>query len=271
MDADGDFVVVWLSYFQDGSGYGVYAQRDNPRGPRSAVSSGSILTRPAIKQPRVAMDAAGDFVVAWASIGQDGSGYGVYAQRYNAAGVAQGGEFRVNTYTTDNQSEPRDGDGRGRRFRRRLARVASDGGSSASTPSATVPQGVPQGDRVPRQHLHDQPQPVPPAVAMDADGEFRRRLARATTRTAAATASMPSGTTPPACPRAASSGSTPTPPATRHPRRWRWTRTAISSSPGRAPARTAVNNGIYAQRYNAAGHPAGRRVPRQHLHHRPPD
>jgi hypothetical protein len=32
--------------------------------------------------PAVGMDAAGDFVVAWSSYGQDGSGYGVYAQRY---------------------------------------------------------------------------------------------------------------------------------------------------------------------------------------------
>ena len=50
------------------------------------------------------MDADGDFVVAWQSAGQDGCSYGVYAQRFNAAGVAQGSEFQVNTYTTDNQA-----------------------------------------------------------------------------------------------------------------------------------------------------------------------
>src|SRR5437867_2874010 len=34
----------------------------------------------------VATDAAGDFVVTWSSFGQTGdSGWGVYAQRYNAA------------------------------------------------------------------------------------------------------------------------------------------------------------------------------------------
>jgi hypothetical protein len=33
------------------------------------------------------MDAAGNFVVTWSSYGQDGSGSGIYAQRYNAAGV----------------------------------------------------------------------------------------------------------------------------------------------------------------------------------------
>ena len=54
----------------------------------------------------VGMDADGDFVVAWHSYGQDGSSRGVYAQRYNAAGVAQASEFRVNTYTTGGQNYP---------------------------------------------------------------------------------------------------------------------------------------------------------------------
>ena len=60
--------------------------------------------------PSVAMDADGDFVVAWHSgnfgSGQDGSLYGIYAQRYNAAGVAQGSEFQVNTHTTERQAFP---------------------------------------------------------------------------------------------------------------------------------------------------------------------
>jgi hypothetical protein len=52
----------------------------------------------------IAMDADGDFVVTWSSNGQDAIlSYGVYAQRYNAAGVKQGGEFRVNTTTTGTQ------------------------------------------------------------------------------------------------------------------------------------------------------------------------
>ena len=48
----------------------------------------------------VASDPAGDTVIVWQSPDQDGSGFGVYAQRYNAAGVVLGSEFRVNTYTT---------------------------------------------------------------------------------------------------------------------------------------------------------------------------
>ena len=43
--------------------------------------------------------AGGGFVVTWTSDGQDGSGYGIYGQRYAADGTAVGSEFRVNTFT----------------------------------------------------------------------------------------------------------------------------------------------------------------------------
>src|SRR2546423_1494815 len=55
---------------------------------------------------KAAFDAAGDFVVVWQSSGQDGDGYGIYAQRYSSAGVPQGGEFRANTSTTGHQAGP---------------------------------------------------------------------------------------------------------------------------------------------------------------------
>ena len=116
MDADGDFVVVWQSNAQEGlaSGYGVYGKRYNSSG----VAQGTeflvnTFTSGAQRSASVAMDRDGDFVVVWQS--QDGGGDGIYGQRYNATGVAQGGEFRVNTYTTGAQSAPsvamdRDGD-----------------------------------------------------------------------------------------------------------------------------------------------------------------
>src|SRR5262249_52197547 len=56
--------------------------------------------------PSVATDQAGDFVVAWESYLQDGGLNGVYAQRFNSLGAPQGGEFRVNAYTTGNQIQP---------------------------------------------------------------------------------------------------------------------------------------------------------------------
>ena len=47
--------------------------------------------------------AGGGFVVTWTSYNQDGSSYGVYAQRYNADGSAAGTEFRINESTAGGQ------------------------------------------------------------------------------------------------------------------------------------------------------------------------
>ena len=46
----------------------------------------------------------GDFVVVWESF--DGSEFGVFARRFNSSGVAQAGQFQINTYTTSNQYRP---------------------------------------------------------------------------------------------------------------------------------------------------------------------
>ena len=43
----------------------------------------------------VAMDQNGDFVITWQSFDQDGDGWGVYAQRYNPAGIPLGGRHEV--------------------------------------------------------------------------------------------------------------------------------------------------------------------------------
>ncbi|MCA9234117.1 MAG: hypothetical protein KDA44_01505 [Planctomycetales bacterium] len=55
--------------------------------------------------PAVAADAAGNFVVAWAGRGA-GDKQGVFFQRYDAAGVAQGGETLVNETTGGAQFDP---------------------------------------------------------------------------------------------------------------------------------------------------------------------
>ena len=89
MDANGDFVVVWESDRQDGNTLGVFGQRFNAAGDKAGGEFRvNKYTLDKQSSPAVAMDAAGDFVVAWQSLGQDGSGYGVYSKRYNAAGVA---------------------------------------------------------------------------------------------------------------------------------------------------------------------------------------
>ncbi len=107
VDGQGDFIITWASSNQDGSSWGVYAQRYDPSGnPMGGEFRVNTFTPGAQQNPVVAADAAGDFVIAWASQNEDGSGWGVYAQRYNAAGNAVGGEFRVNTFTPGDQTNP---------------------------------------------------------------------------------------------------------------------------------------------------------------------
>src|SRR3954471_24992984 len=48
----------------------------------------------------VAMDANGNFVCTWFADSSAGAQSGIYAQRYNAAGAAQGGPIKVGTSTT---------------------------------------------------------------------------------------------------------------------------------------------------------------------------
>jgi hypothetical protein len=105
-DASGNFVVVWASDGQDGSGYGVFGQRyassGAPQGPEFRVNTYTTIAQ---RNPWVAADSAGNFVVVWHSAQQDGSTYGVFGQRFANSGVPQGLEFRVNTHTTGSQDQ----------------------------------------------------------------------------------------------------------------------------------------------------------------------
>ncbi|MGE5609734.1 MAG: SdrD B-like domain-containing protein, partial [Bacillota bacterium] len=101
---NGSFVVAWEGWgATDDSG--VYAQRFNAQGlPAGGETRVSTYSESFQQKPAIAMDAAGNCIVTWHSRNQDGSGDGVYVQRYGASGTAQGGESRVNTYTRNDQA-----------------------------------------------------------------------------------------------------------------------------------------------------------------------
>jgi hypothetical protein len=94
--AAGGFVVVWTSDAQDGSSTGVFGRRYDAagavQGPEFQVNT---YTTGSQYFPEVAGDAAGNFLVVWRGTGA--SNVGVYAQRYDNAGTAQGGEMLVDT------------------------------------------------------------------------------------------------------------------------------------------------------------------------------
>ncbi|HZE89557.1 MAG TPA: hypothetical protein VE404_08420 [Verrucomicrobiae bacterium] len=89
-DPLGNFVVSWSGV--DGGGYGVAARLFNSaglkRGPEFAVNS---YTTGRQSSPAALMDTDGNFVVTWRSNGEDGSGYGIFAQRFACTDVDMDG------------------------------------------------------------------------------------------------------------------------------------------------------------------------------------
>ena len=102
--SDGGYVVTWQSRNQDGSVFGIYAQRYDADG--NAVGSETrVNTTTAHDQfyPAVAALSDGGYVVTWTRTARTAPA-GIYAQRYDADGNAVGSETRVNTTTASYQS-----------------------------------------------------------------------------------------------------------------------------------------------------------------------
>jgi hypothetical protein len=108
-DGVGNFVVIWSS--ADGSDTGVFGKRfassGVPLGGEFRVNTYTTgIQGRSVLAPSVASDTAGNFVVVWGSDPQDGFFAGVFGQRFDGAGAALGPEFRINSYTTNNQQSP---------------------------------------------------------------------------------------------------------------------------------------------------------------------
>ncbi len=104
-DSNGSFVVVWSSYYSGKS--------NEIRGRRFSADSSPIdanefevnTTQTGNqKEPDVAMDAEGNFVVVWQGPGI--SEDDIFAQRFDANGQKIDGEFMVNTVTSSDQILP---------------------------------------------------------------------------------------------------------------------------------------------------------------------
>jgi len=104
--ASGDFVLTWQSYGQDGTGYGIFARRFASTGVPFETADFQVNTYGTSHQfsPSVSVAPSGDFVVTWVSLGQDGSGDGIFVRRFASSGVPlDTADFQVNTYTTSDQ------------------------------------------------------------------------------------------------------------------------------------------------------------------------
>ncbi|HVN40207.1 MAG TPA: hypothetical protein VMW19_18755 [Myxococcota bacterium] len=173
---DGNFVVVWdsaTSLGSDNSGTSVQAQRFDSSGAALGTQfQVNTYTRNGQDHPRVASDAAGDFVVVWQSYGTGPSHqYSIQGQRYSSSGSALGAQFQVNTYMTGGTVTPWVASGYGGNF---VVVWLAQG---------TAPQSI-RGQRYdssgsPRDaefqvntYTSGSPAPQPPQVASDSAGAF---------------------------------------------------------------------------------------------------
>ncbi len=107
--SDGGFVVAWVSHSdtQDGSNSGIYGQMfkadGSTRGGEFRINS---FTDNQQYEPVLTGLKGGGFVASWTSYQEDGDGDGVFGQMYGADGTVSGDEFRIATYTSDNQRTP---------------------------------------------------------------------------------------------------------------------------------------------------------------------
>ena len=265
-----------------GATTGVYAQRLNAAQLQGSEFQVNTYTSNGQRFAAVAMDSAGDFVITWSSFTQDGSSYGIYAQRTERDRHGPGGRFRVNSYTSYGIDRFGRGDGFGRRLRHRLDqqqrgrqrlwrlrpthrfRRAPWGTNSERTPTPPAIKAA----------RFRQTTTAPPAVAMDAAGDFVAAWS-SPARTAAAMASTPSGTSclrpsppQPARSPASSKVNTYTSGAESRSPGGGCEMPAITSSSGKVRAKTAAVRHLC-----PASTPRGRarqRVPGQYLHHGQP-
>ena len=104
--ADGGFVVTWQSDGQDGDDNGIFGQRYDSSGAKVG-SEFQINTQAAGSQEDSTVIGLSDggFLTAWSSSSNhpDGSGYGIYGQRYDSSGNTVGNEFQINTYVSGDQ------------------------------------------------------------------------------------------------------------------------------------------------------------------------
>ena len=111
MAADGSFVVTWTGPSSTDPA-GVFARRFSTDGtPLAGEELVNTTTASDQGESDVAMNSSGDYIITWSSRnqdvanGQEPSDWGIYSQRFNSAGVRQGGELQVNTTTPASQRE----------------------------------------------------------------------------------------------------------------------------------------------------------------------
>jgi flagellin-like hook-associated protein FlgL len=105
--SDGGLIVAWQDSSLDGSNEGVFAQKIDVLGNKIGTEfqlndySTDAQTTPFVQSLK-----SGGFIATWNSNGQDGSGLGIFGQRFDNSGNKVGDEFQINSYTNSDQKNP---------------------------------------------------------------------------------------------------------------------------------------------------------------------
>lgn len=105
-NADGEVLVAWQSLRQDGSRWGIFANRFDADGDTvGGEFQVNSTTDRSQRTPFAEYKADGGFVIGWAGYG-DSDNYGVMIRQYDETGTAEGTDELVNTTTTGFQGLP---------------------------------------------------------------------------------------------------------------------------------------------------------------------
>ncbi|KAJ3444237.1 hypothetical protein M0812_10089 [Anaeramoeba flamelloides] len=101
------FLVCWESSGQDGDNYGIFAQMFDAATGAKIGSEFQANNETANSQENcnvASINDDTDFIITWDSFGQDGSSWGLYAQKFQSSDRSKiGEEFLVNNYTLYDQ------------------------------------------------------------------------------------------------------------------------------------------------------------------------
>ena len=172
----GAFVVAWSTGQIDrGDEFSdVFLRRFGPDGaPLSGDERVNTFLDNDQAEPAIGADAAGGFIVAWTSgsnfaPSQDGSGPGIFAQRFGPDGAPTGAEIAVNATTAGTQMRPdvaAAGDGSAL-----VVWEALDGSSAGIVRQSVAPDGARRGPEA-RVNTFTAGAQLSPAAAMDAGGD----------------------------------------------------------------------------------------------------
>lgn len=162
MHPDGRFLVVWTDFNLDGDNAGIGGRRFDAAG--AALETPRVInltTAGAQSTPSVAVDANGNYLIAWRGATQDGDGDAVVLRAMLADGSLAATEVIANSFTAGNQNQVRaaldadgdallswtsaaqDGDGAGVYQRRFVGPAQINLSSALSLTNSTVRPGGP--------------------------------------------------------------------------------------------------------------------------------